>query len=165
MAKGKTNDLLPTLGGIFCFFVVFLKCLAMLGGNSWRIGMLLMPSLWLLLGLCLMTKRKNWLVVVGMLPLVILMVQSAWAPLPMSSVKLFLNALVCTVLPAAGFVVLFVQLFLSCLQIAHKFRREMWLLPILLTLPGCIWQHGSTLVWAQLGVVVCVAFWLKPVGK
>ena len=165
MAKGKNSDLLPTLSGIFCFFIVFLMCIGMLSGSSWHLSMLLMPSLWLLLGLCLMTKRKNWFIVAGMLPLVILMVQGAWAPLPMTSVKYFLDALVCTVMPVAGFVVLFVLLFLSCLNIAAKFRREMWLMPILLILPNCIWQHGSTMVWAQLAVAGCMSFWLKPGGK
>lgn len=165
MAKGKSNDLMPTLGGIFCLFVVFLMCLGMLGGSSWNLWMLLMPSLWLLLGLCLLTKRKNWLTVVGMLPLVILMIQGAWAPLPMHSVKMFLAALLCDVFPAAGFLVLFLFLFLSCLQTAGKFRREMWFLPILFALPSCIWQHASTIPWAQFGVVACVSIWLKPAGK
>lgn len=165
MAKGKNNDLMPTLAGIFSFFVVFLRCLSMLSGSSWRIGMLLMPSLWLLFGLCLMTKRKNWLTVVGMLPLVILTVQGAWAPIPMNEVKVFLSAVVCRILPAAAMVVLFVLLLLSCLQVAGKFRREMWLLPVLLLLPSCVWQHGSTMVWAELGVVASMAFWLKPAGK
>lgn len=165
MARGNNKDLLPTLAGIFCFFVVFLRCLGMLGSSRWQIAMLLMPSLWLLLGLCLMLKGKKWLVLVGMLPLVILMVQGVWSPLPMDSVKQFLNALVCLVLPVAGFVVLFILLFLACLQTAQKFRREIWLLPILLLLPSCVWQHGSTLVWAQLGVVACMSFWLKPAGK
>ena len=61
MAKGKNNDLLPTLAGIFCLFVVFLMCLGMLGSKSFSLWSLLMPSLWLLLGLCLRTNRKNWL--------------------------------------------------------------------------------------------------------
>ena len=33
MAKGKSNDLLPTLGGVFSLFVVFLKCLGILGSR------------------------------------------------------------------------------------------------------------------------------------
>lgn len=165
MAKGKNNDLLPTLAGIFSLFVVFLMCLGMLGGSSWSLWSLLMPSLWLLLGLCLMTKRKNWLTLVGMLPLVILIVQGAWSPLAMNSVKLFLQDLLCVVFPAAAFAVLFVFLFLSCLQTAGKFRREMWMLPILLMLPNCLWQHASTIPWAQFGVVACMTCWLKPTGK
>ena len=165
MAKGKNNELLPTLSGIFCFFIVFLMCIGMLNGSTWRLSMLLMPSLWLLFGLCLMAKRKNWLVVAGMLPLVILMVQGAWVPLPMGSVQQFLDALVCSVLPVAGFVVLFLLLFLSCLNVAVKFCREIWLMPILLVLPGCVWQHSASMVWAQLAVVGCMAFWLKPAGK
>ncbi len=165
MAKGKNNDLMPTLGGIFCLFVVFLQCMGMLSGSTWRIGMLLLPSLWLLFGLCLLTKKKNWLVAVGMLPLVILTVQNAWAALPMSEVKLFLSALLCRVFPAVGFVVLFVLLLLACLQTAGKLRREIWFLPLLFVLPNCIWQYGSTLVWAQFGMVACVTFWLKPAGK
>ena len=40
---GKNNDLLPTLAGIFCLFVVFLMCLGMLGGGSLRLQALLMP--------------------------------------------------------------------------------------------------------------------------
>ena len=165
MAKGKNNDLMPTLAGIFCFFVVFLKCMSMLGGSSWSIGVLLLPALWLLLGFVLMTKRKNWLTVVGMLPLVIVMVQGAWAPLPMHEVKAFVNAIVCRLLPVASFAVLFVLLLLSCMQKAGKFRREMWLIPILLLLPNCVWQHGSTMVWAEFGVVASMSFWMKPAGK
>lgn len=165
MAKGKSNDLLPTLGGVFCLFVVFLKCLGMLSGPSLRIGMLLMPALWLLLGLCLLTRRKNWLVTVGMLPLVILMIQGAWSPLPMNSVKLFLADLLCNVFPAAGFLMLFLFMLLACLHTGAKFRRELWFLPVLFVLPGCVWQYASTMPWAQFGMVVCVTFWLKPAGK
>ena len=165
MAKGKNNELLPTLAGIFCVFVVFLMCLGMLGSKSFSLWSLLMPSLWLLLGLCLMTKRKNWLTLVGMLPLVILMVQGAWSPLPMGSVKGFLQALLCNVLPVVAFLVLFIFLFLSCLHTGGKFRREMWLLPIVLMLPNCIWQYASTIPWAQFGVVTCMTYWLKPAGK
>ena len=165
MAKGKNNDLLPTLAGIFCLFVVFLMCLGMLGSGSLRLQALLMPSLWLLLGLCLMTKRKNWLTLVGMLPLVILVVQGAWSVPNMNSVKLFLQDLLCNVFPAAAFVVLFVFLLLNCLQTGAKFRREMWLLPIALMLPKCIWQHSSTIPWAEFGVIACMTCWLKPSGK
>ena len=165
MAKGKSNDLLPTLGGVFCLFVVFLMCLGILGGSAWRLGMLLMPSLWLLLGLCLLTRRKNWLTVVGMLPLVILTVQGAWAMPSVNSVSLFLSDLLCSLLPAAGYVVLFLFMCLSCLHIAVKFRRELWFLPVLLVLPGCIWQHASAMPWAEFGMVACVTFWLKPAGK
>lgn len=165
MAKGKNNDLLPTLAGIFCLFVVFLMCLGMLGSGAFRLWSLLMPSLWLLLGLVLMTKRKNWLTLVGMLPLVILIVQGAWALPSMSSVKLFLQDLLCNIFPAAAFVVVFVFLLLSSFQTGGKFRREMWMLPILLMLPRCIWQHASTIPWAQFGVVACMTCWLKPSGK
>ena len=34
-----------------------------------------------------------------------------------------------------------------------------------LVLPGCIWQHASTLPWAQFGMIACVTLWLKPAGK
>ena len=165
MAKGKNNDLMPALAGIFCFFIVFLKCLAMLGGSTWKLNMLLMPALWLLLGLCLMVKGKKWLALAGMLPLTILMVQSVLGPLAMGSVQVFLSQLVCSILPAVSFVVLFLLLFLACVNTGYSLRREMWLVPILLTLPGCIWQHGSTLVWAQLGVVACITLWIRPAGK
>lgn len=165
MAKDKSGGLLPTLGGVFCFFVVFLRCMAMLGASSFHISMLILPSLWLLLGLCLMTKKKNWLTTVGMLPVVLLTVQSAWQALPMTSVEAFLNTLLCITLPAAGFVVLFVFMLLSCLHTGWKMRRELWFLPILLVLPGCVWQYAATLPWAQFGVVACVTFWVKPTGK
>lgn len=165
MAKGKTNDLLPALGGIFCLFVVFLRCLGILGGSVWRLSMLLVPSLWLLLGLCLLTRKKNWLLVVGMLPLTILLVQGALGSVAMGNVQLFLNDLLCRILPAAGYFVLFLLAFLSCLNVGGKIRRELWFLPILFVLPGCIWQHANTLPWAQFGMVACVALWLKPAGK
>ena len=165
MAKGKNNDLLPTLGGVFCFFVVFLQCLGILGAAAWRLNMLLMPALWLLLGLCLLTRRANWLLVAGFLPLVILKVQGAWLPLSMDSVYLLVNALLCDVFPAAAFVILFLYVLLHCLHAAGKFRRELWFLPILLLLPLCIWQYGSTMPWAQLGVIASVSFWIKPAGK
>lgn len=165
MAKGKNNDLLPSMGGVFCFFVVFLYCMSILGASKWRIGMLLMPALWLLFGLCLLTKQKNWLVTVGMLPLVILIIQGAWALPSMDSVQRFLNDVLCNLFPAAGFLFLFVLMFLTCIQVGAKFRRELWFLPILLVLPGCIWQHASTMPWAQFGVVASVALWLKPAGK
>lgn len=165
MAKAKNNDLFPTLGAVFCLFVVFLQCLGILGASAWRLNMLLMPALWLLLGLCLLTRRKNWLVVAGLLPLVILKVQGAWAPLPMNSVYLFVNSLLCDVFPAASFVLLFIFAFLTCLGVCAKFRRELWFLPILLLLPLCVWQHESTLPWAQLGMISSVSLWLKPAGK
>lgn len=165
MAKEKSDGLLPSLGGVFCLFVVFLQCLGILGASAWRIGMLLMPALWLLLGLCLLTKKKNWLVTVGMLPLVILMIQSAWAPLPMDSVKQFVEALLCNVFPAVGFLALFIFMFLTCLHTGGKFRRKLWFLPILFVLPGCVWQYASTMPWAQFGMVASVTFWLKPAGK
>lgn len=165
MAKGKSNDLLPTLGGVFSLFVVFLKCLGILGGSAWRISMLLMPALWLLLGLCLLTRQKNWLVTVGMLPLVIVVVQGAWVPPAINSVSLFLSDLLCNILPAAGYVILFVFMFLTSLHTAGKFRRELWFLPILLVLPSCIWQHASTMPWAEFGMIASVSLWLKPAGK
>ena len=165
MAKGKNNGLLPTLGGVFCLFVVFLQCLGILDTSGWRLNMLLMPALWLLLGLCLLTRRANLLLVVGFLPLVILKAQGAWHPLPMGSVYLFVNALLCEVFPAVAFVLLFLCLLLSCLHIGGKFRRELWFLPILLMLPLCIWQHENTLPWAQLGMIASVSLWLKPAGK
>lgn len=165
MAKGKNYDLLPALAGIFCFFIVFLKCLGMLGGSSWNLNMLLMPALWLLLGLCLMVKGKKWLVLAGMLPLAVIMVQNVWAPLHLGSVQVFLSQLVCGILPAISFVVLFLLLFLAWVNTGYSLRREMWMLPILLTLPGCIWQYGSSEIWAQLGVVTCITLWVKPAGK
>lgn len=165
MAKGKNRDLLPALGGVFSLFVVFLHCLGILGASTWRLSMLLTPSLWLLLGLCLLARRKNWLLVVGMLPLIIVTVQNAWIPLPMQSVYLFVNALVCDVFPAAALVLLFVFVCLACLHTGAGFRRELWFLPVLLMLPLCIWQHENTLPWAQLGMIACVSLWLKPTGK
>lgn len=165
MAKGRNNGLLPTLGAVFSFFVVFLQCLGILGSGGWRLSMLLMPALWLLFGLCLLTRRANWLLVVAFLPLVILKVQSAWLPLSLNSVYLFVNALLCDVFPAAAFAMLFLFLLLSCLHICGRFRREAWFMPILFLLPLCIWQHESTLPWAQLGVIASVSLWLKPAGK
>lgn len=165
MAKGKSNELLPTLGGMFSLFVVFLKCLGILGGFAWRISMLLVPALWLLLGLCLLTRQKNWLVTVGMLPLVIVVVQSAWIPPAMNSVSLFLNDLLCHILPAAGYALLFLFMLLTSLHIATGLRRELWFLPILMVLPSCIWQYASTMPWAEFGMIASVSFWLKPTGK
>lgn len=165
MAKGKNSDLLPALGGVFCLFVVFLRCLGILGAATCQLCMLLMPALWLLLGLCLLTRRKNWLVAAGMLPLAIATVQSACTPLPMQSVYLFVNALLCDVFPAAAFALLFVFVFLSCLHTGARFRRELWFLPVLLMLPLCIWQYENTLPWAQLGMIACVSLWMKPAGK
>ena len=165
MAKTKNNDLFPVLAAVFCFFVVFLQCLGILGASAWRLSMLLMPALWLLLGLCLLARRKNWLLVAGFLPLVILKVQSAWAPLSMNSVYLFVNSLLCDVFPAASFALLLLFVFLTCLGVCGKFRRELWFLPILLFLPLCVWQHENTLPWAQLGMIASVSLWLKPAGK
>ena len=165
MAKTKNNDLFPALAAVFCFFVVFLQCLGILGASAWRLSMLLMPALWLLLGLCLLARRKNWLLVAGFLPLVILKVQSAWAPLSMNSVYLFVNSLLCDVFPAVSFALLLLFMFLTCLGVCGKFRRELWFLPILLFLPLCVWQHENTLPWAQLGMIASVSLWLKPAGK
>ena len=165
MAKGKSNDLFPVLGGVFCLFVVFLQCLSILDSATWRLGMLLMPSLWLVLGLCLLTRKKNWLMVVGLLPLTILMAQNAWIPLVMTDVGIFLSIVLCTTFPAAGYVVLLIFTILSCLHTGGKIRRELWFLPILFVLPGCVWQHASTLPWAQFGMVACLSLWLKPAGK
>lgn len=163
MAKGKNNDLMATLGGVFCFFVVFLKLVPLL--SAFSISGLLLPSLWLLLGLCLLMKKKNWLCVVGMLPLVIVTAQGIFSGLPMDSVQAFLQALLCNVLPAVGMVILWMFFFLHCISKAGKMRRELWFLPILLALPGCIWQSASTLPWAEFGMIACVSFWLKPAGK
>lgn len=165
MAKGKNSGLLPTLGGIFCLFVVFLQCLGFLSASAWRLNMLLMPALWLLVGLCLLVGRNKWLLVVGYLPLVILKAQGVWRPVPMDSVSVFANAMLCEVFPAVAFVLLFVILLLSCLHICGRFRREVWFLPILLILPLCIWQYQNTLPWAQLGMITCVSLWLKPAGQ
>lgn len=163
MAKGKNNELMSTLGGVFCFFVVFLRCISLL--SAFSLPGLLLPSLWLLFGLCLLTKKKSWLCLIAMLPLVILTVQSAFGPLPMDSVKAFLQVLLCRVLPAVGFAVLWIFFFLHCIGKAGKMRREFWFLPIMLLLPGCIWQSASTLPWAEFGCVACVTMWLKPAGK
>lgn len=165
MAKQKNNGLLPTLSGVCCLFVVFLQCMGILDASVWRLNLLLMPALWLLLGLCLLTRRNNLLLVVGFLPLVILKVQGVWHPLPLGSVNLFVNALLCDVFPAAAFALLFLIVLLSCLHICGKFRREVWCLPILLMLPLCIWQYENTLPWVQLGMIAGVSLWLKPAGK
>lgn len=163
MAKERSNDLLPTLGGIFCLFVVFLRAMALL--SSFSVQGLLIPSLWLLLGLCLMTRKKNWLTLVGMLPLTIITVQGAIAPIPLDSVAAFSQALVCRVFPAMGFLAIFLLLLLGCFHGAYKVRRELWFLPVVLTLPNCIWQYAATLPWAEFGMIACVTFWLKPRGK
>lgn len=163
MAKGTTKDMMPVVGGVFCFFVVFLRCLALL--SSFSFSGLLLPSLWLLFGLCLMTKRKNWLCVVGMLPLVIITAQGMFTALPMGSVEELLKVLLCKTFPAAGFALLFVLLFLACVGKGAKMRRQLWLVPLLLTLPGCIWQYAGALYWAEFGVIACVGYWLKPAGK
>lgn len=163
MAKGKNNELMATLAGVFCFFVVFLKLVPLLA--SFSFSGLLLPSLWLLLGLCLLMKKKNWLCVVAMLPLVILTAQGIFSGLPMDSVQAFLQALLCRVLPAVGMVILWLFFFLCCIAKAGKLRRELWFLPILLVLPGCIWQSASTLPWAEFGMIACVSLWLKPAGK
>lgn len=165
MAKGKNQELMPTLGSVFSLFVVFLQCLGILNAAVWRLNLLLMPALWLILGLCLLTRRKNWLLVAGLLPLTIVKTQSAWMPLPMNSVYLFVNVLLCELFPAVAFVVLLIFALMTCLRIGGKFRRELWFLPILLMLPLCIWQHEATLPWAQLGTIACVSLWLKPAGK
>lgn len=165
MAKGKNKELLPTLGAVFCLFVVFLQCLSILGAATWRLNMLLMPALWLLLGLCLLTRRANWLLVVAFLPLVILKLQDAWLLLPLNSVYLLVNVLLCDVFPAVAFALLWIFLLLYCLRVCGKLRRELWFLPILLLLPLCVWQHASTLPWAQLGMIASVSLWLKPAGK
>jgi hypothetical protein len=165
VAKGKNNDLLPTLGAVFCLFVVFLQCLGILGGSTWKLSMLLLPALWLLLGLCLLSRRANWLLVVAYMPLVLLKVQGIWQPLPLDSVYLFVTTLLCDVFPASAFALLWIFLLLRCLHICNGFRRELWFLPILLMLPLCVWQHQNTLPWAQLGMIASVSLWLKPAGK
>lgn len=103
MAKKKNMEALPTLGGIFCLFVVFLNCLSLLGSLPIRLSSLLLPSLWLLLGVCLMTTRKNWLIVVGLLPLTILMVQQAAFPLPLDDLTALVHALLGRLLPGIGY--------------------------------------------------------------
>lgn len=163
MAKGKNNDLMATLGGVFCFFVTFLWLMLLFPLSG--INALLIPSLWLLFGLCLMTKKKSWLCLAGMLPLVIVTAQGIFSGLPMDSVQAFLQALLCSVLPAVGMVILWMFFFLHCISKAGKMRRELWFLPILLVLPGCIWQSASTLPWAEFGMIACVSLWLKPAGK
>lgn len=163
MAKKKGNDLLPIIAGVFCFFVVFLRLISVM--QSFQIQALLLPSLWLVWGLCLITKKKNWLCVVGMLPLAIVIVQGACAPISMASVEAFFQSLLCTVLPAVGFALLWVFFLLSCIPVAGKFRGKLWWLPILLVLPGCVWQSASALPWAEFGAIGCVSLWLKPSGK
>lgn len=162
MAKKKDSGLLPILAGVFCFFVTFLKVIGLL--SSFSIYALLPPALWLLCGLLLMTKQKNWLTMIGFLPVVILVVQSGWGAIPFDSLQAFVGAMLCRVLPAVGFALLWVLFLLNCIPAAPKMRRNLWWLPIVLVLPGCIWQSASTLPWAQLGVVVCLSIWLKP-GK
>ncbi len=163
MAKGKGNDLMPVIGGVFCFFVAFLQCMGFF--SSFQISALLMPSLWLLFGLCLMTKRKNWLCVVGMLPLTILTAQGMFSALPTDSIDVFFRALLCNTLSALGFAVLFVLLFLACVSRGGSLRRKAWWLPLLLVLPGCIWQYAGALYWAQAGMIASVGYWIKPAGK
>lgn len=163
MAKQKNNDLMATLAAMFCFFVVFLQCVSLLSAFSF--GGLLLPSLWLIWGVFLLTKRKNWLCTIGFLPLMILSVRGAWAPLPTGSVEAFLQALLCSVLPAAGFAIMWLMLLLTGFQTATKLHRKLWLVPILLVLPGCVWQSANTLPWAQFGMIACTCVWLKPSGK
>ena len=165
MAKSKSNGLMPTLAGVFCFFVVFLQCLGIMDAAAWRLNMLLTPALWLLLGLCLLARRQNWIVLLGMFPLTFLEARGAWAPLPTGSSYLFVNAVLCDVFPALALVVLFLCVLLTCLHIGGSFRRDVWLLPVLLMVPCCIWQHDSTLPWAQLGAVACMTLWYKPARK
>lgn len=163
MAKERNTGLLPMLGAIFCFFVVFMYCVTML--SSFSLGGLLMPALWLLLGFCLLTQKKSWLCVVGMLPLVILTVQSAWGPLALDSLKAFFNALLCGLMPALAFAFAWVYLLLACCGRCGKLRRGLWFLPMVLMLPACIISYTSILLWAKFGMIACVTFWLKPSGK
>ena len=165
MAKKKNMEALRTLGGIFCLFVVFLNCLSLLGSLPIRLSSLLLPSLWLLLGVCLMTTRKNWLIVVGLLPLTILMVQQAAFPLPLDDLTALVHALLGRLLPGIGYGVLLLLVLLPAAHTAVGLRRSIWWMPMLLVLPSCILQHTSALVWAQFGMIACVSLWFKPAGR
>lgn len=163
MAKQKNNDLLATVAAVFCFFITFLHLLSLL--SAFRFSSLLLPSLWLLLGLCLLTQKKNWLCVVAMLPLTVLIMLGAFTPLPTDSVGEWIKAVICNVLQPLGLAVTWVLLLLACIGNTTKVRRKLWLFPILLALPACILQSGATLPWAQFGVIVCMSIWLKPSAK
>lgn len=165
MAKKNNREMLPTLGGIFCLFVVFLRCLSLISSWPIRLNALLLPSLWLLLGVCLMTNRKNWLVVLGLLPLTILMLQQSLGPLPTGNVGGFVSALLERLFPGIGFAALLLLAVLTSARIALGFRRSIWWIPMFLMLPSCVIQYGSALSWAQFGMIACVSLWLKPSGR
>lgn len=165
MAKKRNRDILPTLGGIFALFVVFNQCIAMVMSLSIRLQALLLPSLWLVLGTCLMTSQKSWVTVLGLLPLSILMVSQSVSPLPMADAQAFVNALLSRTLPGVAFGILFVLALLNAARIAVGVRRSLWLVPVLLFLPACILQNNSALLWAQFGAILSVSLWLKPAGR
>ena len=165
MAKKNHNEILPTIGGVFSLFVVLLYCLNMLFPLNIRLGALLQPSLWLILGVCLMSTRKLWILVVGLLPLTIVVMQQSFGALPLTDVNLFVRSLICKWMPGIGFGALFILALLTATHVSVGFRRSIWWLPILLILPSCILQHGSTLPWAQFGAIASIALWLKPAGR
>lgn len=165
MAKRNNIEMLPTLGGIFALFVVFLNCLSIIGRWPIRLSALLLPSLWLVVGVCLMTTRKNWLVVLGLLPLTILMLQQSLGALPLSDVRAFVTALLGKLLPGVGFAVLLFFTVLTSARAAVGVRRSIWWIPMALVLPSCILQYSSAMLWAQFGMIACVSLWLKPSGR
>lgn len=146
-------------------FVVFLYCVQIIASGRLSLSALILPSVWLVLGLCLLSTRKTWLYVAAMLPLLLLTLQGAWKPLPLDDLKRLLQVLVCQTLPAVGLAVLWFILLLCAIHTGWKIRRKIWLLPILLVLPWCIWQYGNTMPWAQLGMVASMTLWLKPSGR
>lgn len=165
MAKNRNRDILPTLGGIFAMFVVFNQCIGMVMSLSIRLQALLQPSLWLVLGACLLTSRKSWVTVLGLLPLSILMLSQSISPLPMTDAQAFVRTLLGCTLPGIGFGFLFLQALLTAARICVGIRRKMWIVPVLLFLPACILQNNSALLWAQFGAILSVSLWLKPAGR
>ncbi len=164
MAKARNRELLPMLAGIFSLFLTFQQICGFIGAK-WSWGMLLMPALWLLLGLCLLLQKEDWLTLVALLPVTLLIAQGAWTPLPLDSLKVLVMKLLNTVLPAVSYVVLFVLMLLHCMNKAAKFRRTLWYLPMILMLPGCVMSYSSAVVWAQFGMVTCISLWAKPARK
>lgn len=165
MVKNRNRDILPTLGGIFALFVVFNQCISMVMSLSIRLQALLLPSLWLVLGACLLTSRQSWVTVLGLLPLSILMVSQSISPLPMTDAQAFVNAILSRTLPGIAFGLLLVLALLAAACIAVGIRRKMWIVPVLLFLPACILQNNSALLWAQFGTILSVSLWLKPAGR
>lgn len=162
MVKTKNNDLMATLAAIFCFIIAFLKTVPLL--SAFQLTGLLMPCLWVLLGLCLLTKKKNWMSLIAMLPLVILSLGSVSWILSFSDLGAMLRSILCSMLPALSMALLWILFMLCCVGKSGG-RRKLWFIPILMMLPWCILEYGNTAAWAQLGVVAFLSIWLKPAGK